>query len=73
MNLINSLIGSINGKPWPIGGFTFPRGSIMFTGSNSEPRPDPCSFEILQDVELLFLANGPASAFQAAAEGANQT
>ena len=63
-NLINSLIGSINGKPWQIGTYTFPRGSILFTGNNSEPRPDPCSFAIVQDVELLFLANGPASAFQ---------
>jgi hypothetical protein len=63
-NLINSLIGSVNGKPWQIGTYTFPRGSILFTGSNSEPRGDPCSFAIVQDVELLFLANGPSSAFQ---------
>lgn len=63
--LINSLTGSINSKPLQIGTYTYPRGSVLFTSTNSEPRPDPCSFAIVQDVELLFLANGPSSAFQA--------
>jgi hypothetical protein len=61
LNTIMDLEWTINGKPWTIAGFQFPKGSILFTGANSEPRPDPCSFGIVQDVELTFLANGPAS------------
>jgi hypothetical protein len=58
------LIGSVNAKDIPFGGYLFPKGSILLTGLNSEPRPDPCNFGIVQDVEITMLANGPASAFQ---------
>jgi hypothetical protein len=65
----DSLIGSVNEADFEIGAYSFPMGSMLFTGWNSEPHPDPCNFGIVQDIELLFLGNGPASSFQGGGAG----
>ena len=61
---LNALIGSVNSQPLQLGQYTFPVGSCLFTGVSTDPKPDPCNFGIVQDLELTFLLNGPASSFQ---------
>lgn len=56
---IGSLIGSVNSAPFTVEGTEYPAGSVLFTGANPEPRSDPYSGGLVQDVELTFLANSP--------------
>jgi hypothetical protein len=58
------LTGSVNAKPWNINGFQYPKGSVLFTAANTDPKPDMCNFGVVTDVELTFLANGPSSLTQ---------
>lgn len=61
METITSLIGTLNTNPFQVAGQQFPRGAVLFTGVNPEPRSDQYSRGIIYDVEVTFMANGPAS------------
>ncbi len=55
------LNGTINDAAFLIGGQSFPRGSMLFSGINPEPKSDPYNCGLIFDVELTFLANAAAS------------
>ncbi len=55
------LLGTVNDAPFLIGGQSFPKGSMLFSGINPEPKSDPYNGGLIFDVELTFLANAAAS------------
>ncbi len=61
MTVATTLTGTINDAQFLVGGQLFPRGSMLFTGVNPEPRSDPYNGGIIYDVELTFMANGQAA------------
>jgi hypothetical protein len=61
MTIITSLIGTVNSVQFLVGGQMFPVGSMLFTGVNPEPHSDPYNCGIVWDLELTWMANGPAS------------
>jgi hypothetical protein len=52
-----ALIGGLNNAPWFMADYGFPRGSVLFTGFNSEPKADPATQVTTWDLEMTFLAN----------------
>ena len=61
MTVVTSLTGTVNQDQFLVGGQLFPKGSMLFTGVNPEPRTDPYNGGIIYDVELTFMANGQAN------------
>jgi hypothetical protein len=61
---LENLIGQVNGAPFLVDGYQYPKGAVLFTGYNADPYADPCSLGIVNDIELTFLGNGPSSANQ---------
>ncbi len=55
------ILGTINDADFLIGGQNFPRGTMLFSGINPEPRSDPYNGGLIFDVELTFLANAPGA------------
>ena len=52
-----TLIGGVNDQPWLLADYAFPRGSVLFTGFNSEPKADPATQATAWELELTFLGN----------------
>jgi hypothetical protein len=55
---IQSCIGTINGKPLRIGDYTFPKGSLMMAGCESEPYGDVGIGLLAHDIHITLLGNG---------------
>jgi hypothetical protein len=61
MTVATTLTGTVNDAQFLVGGQLFPKGAMLFTGINPEPRSDPYNGGIIWDVELTFMANGQAA------------
>jgi hypothetical protein len=59
IQVVTALIGTVNLDPLTIAGQDAPKGTVLFTGINPEPRQDPYSGGIIYDVEFTFMVNGP--------------
>jgi hypothetical protein len=55
------LLGTVNDSDFLVGGQKFPKGTMLFSGINPEPRSDPYNGGLIFDVEFTWLANAPAS------------
>ncbi len=64
MNALLKAVGGINLTDFIVGGYHCPPGSVVFNNFNPEPRSDPQSGAIVYDIEMIFLANCPASTGQ---------
>ena len=64
MNALTEAIGGINQNVFIVSGYRCPPGSVVFNNWNPEPRSDPQSGAIVWDIEMIFLANMPASTGQ---------
>lgn len=61
MQAVANVTGTVNDADFLVGGQLFPKGAMLFTGVNPEPRTDPYNGGIIYDVELTFMANGQAN------------
>jgi len=64
LKALTTAAGSINTTDFTVGSYTCPAGTVLFNNWNPEPRSDPQSGAIVYDIELIFLANMPASTGQ---------